>query len=490
MPLSAQPGRPDAVRSRIPARLDRLPWSPFHTRMVTALGVAWALDGLEITIASVVGAALTDRDTLNMSAAAVGATASIYLLGQVVGALVFGSLSDAWGRRRLFMITLGVYLTGTGLTAATAGPGTGWVIYLFASRFVAGLGIGGEYAAINSAIDELVPPRYRGRVDIGIMGTYWAGAAIATLLEVAVYNQFLASNPGLAWRAGFLLGPVFALVILIVRRNLPESPRWLIMHGRSAEAERNMEFIEHEVAACGRLLPETDREIEIRPVRRYNYLTLARLLFREHPRRFILCASMMIPSSFLYNALYFTYAVVLKIYFRVPNASLPWYGLAFALGNLAGPLTLGHWFDTIGRRPMIVTTYLVSGVTLAVSAELFRAGLLDATTQTAAWVIVFFFASAGTSAGWVTIGEIFPVEVRAQAIAVFVAFSQLVGAFAPFLYGTLINKDNPDPGKLFIGYAVSAALMIVGGITAMRLAIPAEGKPLEDVTPPLSAHAD
>ncbi|HEX7659091.1 MAG TPA: MFS transporter [Pseudonocardiaceae bacterium] len=481
-------GPDEVVRSAVPARIDRLPWSPFHTRMVIALGVAWVLDGLEITIASVVGGSLTNTNTLNMSAAAVGATATVYLIGQVVGALVFGRMSDRLGRKNLFMITLGVYLVGSGLTAATAGSGPGWIAFLYATRFIAGTGIGGEYAAINSAIDELIPARFRGRVDVAVNGTYWAGAVIATLVELLIYNQVAANNPNLAWRVGFLLGPILAVVILFVRRNLPESPRWLIMHGRAADAEKAVAEIEREVEKTGRTLPQVDesRTLEIKPVKRTGYFTLLRVLIRDYFPRSVLGLGLMITQSFLYNAIYFTYSTVLKVFFKVPDAHIGWYGLAFAVGNLSGPLLLGHLFDTVGRKKMIAGTYLLSGVLLAVSAVLFRAGVFNATTQTAAWVVIFFFASAGASAGYLTVSEIFPLEVRAQAIAVFFSIAQVVGAVAPLFYGLLINKDAPDRGMLFIGYMVGAAVMVIGGLIAAALGVAAEGRSLEDIAKPLS----
>jgi MFS family permease len=472
-----------SIRSLIPARIDRLPWSRFHTRLVVALGIAWILDGLEITIAANVGPDLTLKNTLNMSAAQVGNIAWWYLIGEVVGALYFGRLSDKLGRRNLFMITLGVYLIGSGLTAATPGGGH-WLIFLYATRVLAGMGIGGEYAAINSAVDEMMPARLRGRIDLAINGTYWAGALIGTVVTLALLNHLA---PGLGWRIAYVVGPVLALVIIYVRRNLPESPRWQIMHGRVAEAEASIKEIEDHVAATKGELPPVDQsdEIEIRPTTRIGYLALLRALFKQYPTRSILVAALMITQSFLYNAIFFTYGLVLEFYFHVKATDTAYYFFAFAAGNLAGPLTLGRLFDTIGRKKMISGTYILSGVLLAISAVLFKNGSLNATTQTLCWAVIFFFASAGASAGYLTASEVFPLEVRAKAIAVFFAIAQAFGAFGSHWYGDLIG-DGSNRNTLFVGYLVGAGAMVLGGLAAVFFGVNAEGKSLEDVAMPLS----
>jgi MFS family permease len=474
------------IRSLIPARIDRLPWSSFHTRMVLALGVAWILDGLEITIASAVADTLTQPETLGLSSTAVGFLATVYLAGEVVGALFFGRLSDKLGRRNLFMVTLGVYLLGSGLTAFTLGNSGGWIAFLYVTRFVAGMGIGGEYAAINSAIDELIPARYRGRVDIAVNGTYWAGAILGTLGTFIFLKQM---DLSLGWRLAFLIGPVLGLVILLVRRNLPESPRWQVMNGRVEAAEDSISRIEHEVEATGVELPPIDesKAIELKPTEKIGYLALTRVLFRDYPSRSILGATLMISQSFLYNAIFFTYTLVLGKFYGVASEATPLYLIAFAIGNLLGPLTIGHFFDTIGRRKMIAGTYLLSGVLLAVSAVLFNAGLLNAITQTIAWCVIFFFASAGASAAYLTVSEIFPLEVRAKAIAVFFAIAQCFGALGPVVYGALIG-DGSEPFMLFLGYLLGAAIMMAGGLVAWFLAVDAEGKSLEDIAVPLAAE--
>jgi MFS family permease len=474
------------IRSLIPARIDRLPWSKFHTRMVIALGVAWILDGLEITIASNVSADLTQHSTLNLSASAAADIATWYLIGEVIGALFFGRLSDRLGRRNLFMITLGVYLIGSGLTAATPQGGY-WFIFLYGTRVIAGAGIGGEYAAINSAIDEMIPARFRGRVDLAVNGTYWAGAVLGTIVTLYLLNNL---SPNLGWRLAYVVGPVLALVIIYVRRNLPESPRWQIMHGRAEAAEASIKEIEDDVAATKGELPPVDpsRELEIRPTQQIGYLALVRTLFRSYPDRSVLGAALMITQSFLYNAIFFTYGLVLTFFFHVKPTDTGYYFLAFAVGNLAGPLTIGRLFDTIGRKKMISGTYLISGVLLIISAQLFKSGLLDATTQTIAWSVIFFFASAGASAGYLTVSEIFPLEVRAKAIAVFFAIAQCFGSLGSHLYGHLIGTGN-DPNKLYIGYLIGAGAMILGGLSAIFFGVDAEGKSLEDVAKPLSVVA-
>ena len=429
---------------------------------------------------------LTRSDTLHMSSTAVGAIASVYLVGEVVGALVFGRLSDALGRRKLFMVTFGIYLVGCGLTTAAAGSGPGWVAFLYATRFVSGMGIGGEYSAINAAIDEMIPPKYRGRVDIGVNGTYWAGSILGTLGSLALLNWV---GPAVGWRLGFLIGPALALVILFVRRTLPESPRWLITHGRVNEAEQDLDGIEKEVAQeSGKPLPPVDdsQAIEIRPEKFTGYFTLLKLCFTTYWRRSVLGGTLMITQSFLYNAIFFTYTLVLTKFYHVSATKAPLYLIAFAVGNLAGPLILGRLYDTVGRKPMISGTYLLSGAMLLVSGYLFDQGVLTALTQTIAWCVIFFFASAGASSAYLTVSETFPVEIRSEAIALFFAIGQIFGAVGPVLYGALIGNGT-DPFRLFIGYAIGGGVMIVGGLVELWLGVAAEGKGLEQVARPLTA---
>jgi len=471
------------IRSTIPARLDRLRWSSFHTRLVLGLGTAWVLDGLSVTIASSVTGKLTQANTLNLSTSQAASIGTLYLVGEVIGALVFGRMSDKLGRRRLFMWTLAIYLAGTALTGLTP-KGSGWIVYLYATRIIAGAGIGGEYSAINSAIDEMMPARYRGRTDVWINGTYWLGAIIGTFASFMLLNSLGATT---GWRVAFLVGPALAIVILYVRRNLPESPRWLITHGHVEEAEEEMRRIEEAAIRDGQHLdpvPE-DAAIVIRPEKRYGYVRLLRVAFRVYPKRAVLGASLMITQSFLYNAIFFTYALVLTKFYHVSNNAVPLYGLAFAVGNLAGPLLLGHLFDTLGRKKMISGTYIISGAMLAASAWLFDAGVLNAAGQTFIWIVVFFFASAGASAGYLTVSEIFPIEIRAEALAVFFAIAQVFGAIGPTFYGFLIGNGTNRTG-LTIGYIVGGGIMIIGGLVELAFGINAEGKSLEEVAAPLT----
>jgi MFS family permease len=454
-----------------------------HTRVVLGLGTAWILDGLEITIASSVTSKLTQANTLALSTTQASAIGTVYLVGEVVGALVFGRLSDKLGRRKLFMWTLTIYLIGTGLSAL-AFRGAGGIVYFYLTRFVAGTGIGGEYSAVNSAVDEMMPARYRGRTDIWINGSYWLGSIIGTFASFLLLNSLA---PDLGWRIGFLVGPVLAFAILFIRRDLPESPRWLLTHGRDQEAEASMRHIEEVSIKDGQHISDVpdSAAITIRPEKEYGYLTLLRVIIHTYPKRAVLGGTLMITQSFLYNAIFFTYSLVLTKFYNVSSDAVPIYGLAFAVGNLAGPLLLGHLFDTLGRKKMIAGTYLISGCALAFSAWLFDAAVLDAAGQTVVWIVVFFFASAGASAGYLTVSEIFPIEIRAEAIAVFFAVAQCFGAVGPILYGFLIGSGDNRTG-LTIGYLIGGGIMIIGGIVEVFLGINAEGKSLETVARPLT----
>ncbi|WP_347343719.1 MFS transporter [Jatrophihabitans telluris] len=468
----------------VPARLDRLPWARFHWLIVVGLGVSWILDGLEIQIVSQAGF----KDSLGLTNADVGALGSVYLVGQVVGALFFGRITDRIGRRKIFMLTLAIYLVGSGLA------GLSWNFWVLAAfRFVAGVGIGGEYSAINSAIDELIPSHYRGRVDIAINGTYWGGAAIGAAANLYLLSDAVPKSVG--WRIGFFIGPLLGLLIIGLRRHIPESPRWQMTHGHAEEAERTLDDIEERVRNDGHELPEVDdkKAIKIVPQKWIPFGQLFGIFFSTYPRRTILGISLMATQAFLYNAIFFSYALVLEHFFKVSSAHTSYYFLPFAFGNLLGPLLLGPLFDTIGRRVMITGTYTLSGVLLAISAYLFQAGSLNATTQTILWCIIFFFASAGASSAYLTVSEIFPLELRGQAIAVFFSIAQICGAIATSLYGHLIggaNNANPPRGPLTVGYYLGAGVMIFGGIVAFFLAINAERRSLEDIADPLTKASD
>jgi MFS family permease len=483
---SATVGTPGVVRSLVPARMDRLPWTRFHWTIVVGLGAAWILDGLEIQIVSAIGSTLQERGTLGLTSGQVGLLGSVYLFGEVVGALVFGRLTDRLGRKRLFILTLALYLVASGIAAFSF---SFWFLLIF--RFAAGLGIGGEYTAINSAIDELIPSHYRGRVDIAINGTYWAGAMIGAAASIFLLNpDLLALNVG--WRSGLLIGPIIGLGIIYVRRHIPESPRWLMTHGREEEAERTVDEIEARVRAEGVHLepvPES-RALEVRAQPPISYSQIARVMLSKYPSRSFLGFSMMVTQAFLYNAIFFTYSLVLAHFYNIPGDQIGYYFFPFAVGNLVGPLVLGPLFDTVGRRKMILGTYAISGVLLAISAVFFHNGSLSATTQTAFWCVIFFFASAGASSAYLTVSEIFPLELRGQAISFFFAISQLAGGVAaPYIFGRLIG-DGKNPGPLTIGYFVGAVVMILGGIIAWFFGVDAERESLEDIANPLSAVTD
>jgi MFS family permease len=465
------------LRTDVPARLDRLPWGRFHLLVIVALGVTWILDGLEVTLAGSVAAALQQSPRLHLSSEQVGLTGSAYLAGAVLGALYFGHLADRLGRKRLFSVTLGVYLLATALTALS------WNFAAFACfRFFTGAGIGGEYAAINSAIQELIPARLRGRIDLAVNGSFWVGAALGAAGSVLLLDPRLLP-PDLGWRLAFGSGAALGLAILFLRRYLPESPRWLMTHGRVADAEAVMAEIERRVApAAPGPKPAT---IELKDVPPVSLATVARTLLRAYPQRTALGLVLMAAQAFFYNAIFFTYALILTRFFAVRADRVGLYILPFALGNFAGPLLLGRLFDTLGRKPMIAGTYALAGALLALSGTLFDAGLLDAATQTALWTLVFFFASAAASAAYLTVGESFPLELRALAIALFYAFGTLLGGVGgPALFGALIASGAR--GDILAGYLLGAGLMLVAAVVELKLGVAAERRPLEEVAPPLS----
>ncbi|MGH7877439.1 MAG: MFS transporter [Candidatus Dormibacteraceae bacterium] len=471
------------IKSLVPARLDRLPWTRFHWLVIVGLGVSWILDGLEIQIVAAVGTVLQDRGTLHLASSDVGLLGSVYLLGEVVGALVFGRITDLVGRKKMFVVCLALYLFSSGIGGFSPNL---WFLLIF--RFLAGAGIGGEYTSINAAIDELIPSHYRGRVDIAVNGTYWAGAMIGALSSIFLLNpHLLPVNVG--WRVGFFIGPVAGLIIIYIRRAIPESPRWLMTHGREEEAERIVSEIEARVEREGVHLepvPE-DRALEVKARGAISYPEIARTMLRDYPSRSVLGFSMMVTQAFLYNAIFFTYALVLAHFYKISSSQIGFYFFPFAVGNLLGPLLLGPFFDTVGRRKMIFGTYVLSGLLLAVSGWMFGQGDLTAVTQTAMWCLIFFLASAGASSAYLTVSEIFPLELRGQAISFFFAISQLAGGVAaPYLFASLIGNGT-SRGPLTAGYYFGAGVMIVGGLVAWFLGVNAERRSLEDIARPLSA---
>ena len=465
----------------VPARLDRLPWSAFHRLVVIALGITWILDGLEVTLAGSVAAALQTSPRLHLTAEQVGLTGSAYLIGAVLGSLFFGHLTDRLGRKKLFSVTLGVYLVATAATAFS----WNFESFLF-FRFLTGAGIGGEYSAINSAIQELIPARLRGRIDLAINGSFWLGAAAGALFSVPLLDPALFGDD-LGWRLAFGSGALLGLFILYLRRFLPESPRWLMIHGREGEAHEVMLEIERRVTAGGRVeLAVVAATLSLGEPHRLTLASVARTLLKHYPGRTTLGVVLMASQAFIYNAIFFTYALVLTTFYGVAADRVGLYILPFALGNFLGPLLLGSLFDTVGRKTMIAGTYAVAGVLLAVTGQLFQMGLLTATTQTVLWTVVFFFASAAASAAYLTVGECFPLEVRALTIALFYAFGTLLGGVGgPWLFGVLIQSGGR--GEIAYGYFLGAALMVVAALVELRLGVQAERKSLEDVAPPLSS---
>jgi MFS family permease len=472
------------IETNLPARLDRLPWGRFHTLVVIALGITWLLDGLEVTLAGSVASALKSPASLHFSNSDVGLASSAYVAGAVAGALLFGWLTDRLGRRRLFFITLFVYIAATTATAFS------WNLASFVLfRFLTGAGIGGEYTAINSTIQEFTPPRVRGWVDLAINGTFWVGAALGAggslvMLDPALFHE------DTGWRLCFLLGAVLGLGILLMRLWIPESPRWLLTHGREPEAREIVDSIEARFTQEGHSLPVVEgRKLRLHAGHTTRLRDVMRAVFVTHQRRAWVGLSLMTAQAFFYNAIFFTYALVLTDFYGVPGDHVGWYLLPFAAGNFLGPILLGRLFDVLGRRLMIAGTYALSGILLMLSGYLFAAGVLDATGQTLAWCVVFFFASAAASSAYLTVSETFPLEVRALAIALFYAFGTgLGGVIGPLLFGHLI--DTHQRSEVLTGYLIGSALMIAAALIQACFGTASERKGLESVATPLSAAAD
>jgi MFS family permease len=473
---------PRTIETDIPARIDRLPWSSFHWRIVFGLGTVWILDGLEVTIVGSVASRLTEAGSgINLSSGDIGTAAALYVAGACFGALLFGQLTDRFGRRRLFMFTLGVYIVATVATAFAFAP---W--YLFLARFVTGMGIGGEYSAINSAIDELIPARNRGQVDLTINGSYWVGAGLGSITALLLLDtSIFAADFG--WRLAFGLGAILGLAVLLVRRHVPESPRWLFIHGHEDEAERIVDQIEAEVQAeTGRELPEPDESIVVRQRDAIPFREIARVSMQRYRKRALLGLALFIGQAFLYNAVTFDLGTILHDFYGVTSASVPLFFVVFAFGNFLGPLLLGRLFDTVGRKPMIAGTYLGSAALVVALAVLMLTDALDQTSFIVLVCVTFFLASAGASSAYLTVSEIFPMETRALAIALFFAVGTAVGGITgPALFGQFINSGNVN--LVAIGFLIGAAAMALGGLAELRWGISAEQRSLERIATPLTA---
>jgi MFS family permease len=475
----------ETIESYVPARLDRLPWSSWHWLIVVSLGATWILDGLEVTLAGALGGILTLPQTLGLTPTRVGASATSYLAGAVLGALLFGYGTDRFGRKKLFFITVAVYLIGTALSAFS------WNFWSYAFfRAVTGAGIGGEYAAINSAIDEVIPARVRGRVNLIINGSYWVGAAIGAAATLVLLDPRRIPI-WLGWRLAFGIGATLGLIVIFFRRWIPESPRWLMIHGRNDEAERIVSEVERKImgSSTARIIDPgySAPPTRIRTRTHTPWREIWDAIAHEHRRRSFLGFVLMLTQAFFYNSIFFTYALVLTRFYNVPEQNVGSYLLPFALGNVLGPLLLGHLFDTIGRKKMITATYGLAGILLALTGWLFHTGLLTAQTQTLAWTIIFFIASAAASSAYLTVSEIFPLEIRALAIAIFYASGTLAGGVgAPLLFGWIIGTGSIT--ALFAGYLVAAALMIFGAVIEAWIGVPAERRSLEHVAAPLSSR--
>ena len=469
------------IETDIPARLDRLPWSRFHLLLVVALGITWVLDGLEVTIVGSMGPMLQNKQALGLTATQIGTMASAYVAGAVAGALLFGWLTDRFGRRLIFNITLGVYVVGVLLSACSWNA---WSLGAF--RVLTGLGIGGEYAAINSAIDEMIPARLRGRIDLIVNGSYWGGAAIGAAATLLLLSGSLLP-PNIGWRLGFGVGGILGLGVLMLRRFVPESPRWLVTHGREQEAEATVAEVERRVSESGggRLPPIPPDKLTIHPRKVFGFGMIFRAMLGQYRARAFLVLTLMTAQAFLFNAVFFTYGLVLTSAYHVKPDLIGAFILPLALGNLLGPILLGHLFDSVGRRRMIAGTYGAAGLLLAATAWGFHADIFTATTQTAAWIAIFFVASAAASSAYLTVSEIFPLETRALAIALFYALGTLLGGVAaPALFGHLIGAGVR---QVAWGYAAAAVLMLFAGTVEAFMGIDAEGKSLEDIAEPLSA---
>ena len=468
------------IATDIPARLDALPFGRFHLLVIAALGITWILDGLEVTLAGALSGELKQSSALGLSNAQIGLAGSCYLAGAVLGAIFFGWLTDRLGRKKLFTITLAIYLLAT---AATGLSWDSWSFVVF--RFLTGAGIGGEYTAINSTIQELIPARFRGWTDLLINGSFWIGAAMGAGGSLVLLDPAFI-DPAIGWRLAFLIGATIGLVILVMRLWIPESPRWLVTHGFPQAAHAVVRGIEAQFSTRGADAPAQGwPKVRLRMRDHTPLREVARTLFITYRQRTLVSLTLMVAQAFFYNAIFFTYALILTDFYGIPAGGVGWYILPFAAGNVLGPILLGRLFDTVGRRIMIASTYALSGIMLAATAYLFSQDLLTATTLTVAWMIVFFFASAAASSAYLTVSEIFPLEIRALAIAFFYAIGTGIGGIAgPLLFGMLISTGSRL--SVAVGYVIGAILMAAAAVVQARWGVAAERKSLEAVSRPLA----
>ena len=472
------------IETRVPARLDALQWGRFHTLVIAALGITWILDGLEVTFAGLISGALKADKALHFTDAQIGLGNSFYLAGAVLGALGFGWATDRLGRRKLFFFTLGLYLVATAATSFS------WNIWSYATfRFLTGCGIGGEYSAVNSTIQEFIPARYRGRTDLAINGSFWIGGAIGAAASLVFLDPAIIPAQ-YGWRLVFFVGSFLSIGIIFLRTFIPESPRWLVIHGHEKEAEAVAGDIEKHMKEHGGTVPPQD-QLKPMTIRARDHTPLNVVfstIFVKNRKRAVVGLALMAAQAFFYNAIFFTFSQVLEVYYHVEIKNVGWYMLPFAIGNALGPLVLGPLFDKVGRKPMIAGTYAMSGILLVVAGALFAAGKMSATEQVVAWAVIFFFASSAAGAAYLTVSEVFPVEIRALAIAIFYAFGTAIGGIAaPFTFSALIGTHSK--GALFGGYIFAAALMLGAAVLEAVWGVAAEGKSLEDVSEPLSAAA-
>ncbi len=465
----------------VPQRLDRLPWSRWHLRMVTALGITWLLDGLEVTMAGALASILKDPRALGLTDVQVGGSATAYLAGAVAGALVFGWLTDLLGRKKLFFVTLAVYLTATAQQRFFH-----WTVWSFVVfRAFTGFGIGGEYAAINSAIDELIPASVRGTVDLMINATFWLGAVLGSLVTLFLLDSGVLP-PTFGWRFAFGIGAVLGLIIIFLREHVPESPRWLLLRGRRHEAQRIVVAIEKVVEHEKGTLPPVHGSLSLTPRSHTPLAEVWRVMARDHRQRSLLGLILMGAQAFFYNAIYFTYALVLTQFLHVDSRRVSLYLLPLAFGNFLGPLVLGRFFDSIGRRRMIAATYGASGLLLIGAAIFFRRSHAGALGQAIWFTVIFFIASSAASSAYLTVSEIFPLEIRAFAISIFYAAGTLIGGVgAPLLFGHLIQTGSRT--AVFGGYIAGAVFMVGAAVAEARMGVDAERQPLESIAKPLQS---